>query len=75
VKSIGGETIPKIKLGMDIDAAVHGLELIPDHARSYVVTDGHEVLCDSIETTIDDAKCTSILDPPRGGSLSLGIGG
>jgi hypothetical protein len=67
-KSIGSKTITKIKLGVNINTAVHGLEFVPNHARGNVVTDRHETLSDRIETTVDDAQRASVLDPPCAGS-------
>ena len=50
--------ITQIKFGVNINAAVHGLELVPDHVRRNFITNRHEALSDRIETMIDDAQCT-----------------
>jgi hypothetical protein len=74
-KSVGSKTITKFELGVNVDAAVQGLELGPDHARGNIIADRHETLCDRIEPTVNNVESTSVFDPPRRGGLSLSIGG
>jgi hypothetical protein len=48
----------KFALGVNVDAAVQGLELGPDHARGNIIADRHETLCDRIELMVDNVEST-----------------